>query len=136
MSRTRTSSPTCHFSKTITNLPLQQDPVQLTIATPEDSEDEEEKTEEASDDDDTALDASGIPGWDRVDALAEALVSLDGLSVNNTQAKCTHELYHKLLDYDNKPMTFRPRLQKTPCGRFWRSKQNRSDHLGVDTMKQ
>ena len=58
----------------ITNLPLQQDPVQLTIAPPEDSEDEEEKTEEASDDDDTALDASGIPGWDRVDSVSGWLV--------------------------------------------------------------
>ena len=94
--------------------------VHLTIAPPEDREEEEK--EETIDDDDTALDASSNPGWDRVDA---ALVSLKGLSVSNTQAKQIHEsLYHKLLYYDKRPLTFRPRLQNTPHGRFGRRKQN------------
>ena len=117
-----------------TSMAFQPDPAHLTIA-PEDSEDEEEETEEKIDDDHTALDASGIPGWDRVDALAEALVSLKGLSVTNAQAKRIQQLYHKLLDYDKKPLTFRPRPQKTPRGRFGRRKQNRSGHLSIDAMK-
>ena len=118
-----------------TSMAFQPDPAHLTIAPPEDSEDEEEETEETIEDDNTALDASGIPGWDRVDALAEALVSLKGLSVTNAQAKGIQQLYHKLLDYDKKPLTFRPRPQKTPRGRFGRRKQNRSGHLSIDAMK-
>ena len=117
----------------ITSMAFQPDPAHLTIAPPEESEDEEEDPEETIDDDNTALDASGIPGWDRVDALAKALVSLKSLSVTN--AKQIQLLYHKLLDYDKKPLTFRPRPQKTPRGRFGRRKQNRSGHLSIDAMK-
>jgi len=39
------------------------------------------------DEDDEALDASGIPGWDKVDALAKALINLEGLAVMNAQAR-------------------------------------------------
>ena len=40
-----------------------------------------------------ALDSRGIPGWDRVDALAEALLGLSGLSVTSAVAKRILELY-------------------------------------------
>ena len=52
---------------------------------------------EAGEDD--ALDARGIPGWDKVDHLAKAL---KGLSITNSQARNIKELYDALLDYDKK----------------------------------
>ena len=33
------------------------------------------------------MDISGIPGWDKVDALARALIDLQSQAVMNTQAK-------------------------------------------------
>lgn len=82
-----------------------------------------------------ALDSRGIPGWDRVDALAEALLGLSGLSVTRAAARTILELYQKLEDFDKRPLTFRPRPQKPPRGRFGRSKGYRSGHSTIDNMK-
>ena len=52
---------------------------------------------EAGEDD--ALDARGIPGWDKVHHLAKVLIDL---SITNSQARNIKELYDALLDYDKK----------------------------------
>ena len=81
-----------------------------------------------------ALDSLGIPGWDKVDQLARALVDLHGLSVSNEQARNIQMLYHQLPDYDKKPLSYAPRQSSsTPArGRFGRSKRS---HTTVDQMK-
>ena len=43
------------------------------------------------------MDSLGRPGWDRVDALAKALIKLDGLYVTNAQANEIIHLYDRLL---------------------------------------
>ena len=82
--------------------------------------------------DDEAIDHRGIPGWEKVDRLARALLSLKGLCVTNTQAEELKTLYSELLDYDRRPITFQPRQIKRTRGRFARSKKG---YAGVDAMK-
>ena len=86
------------------------------------------------DEDDEALDASGIHGWDKVGALAKALINLEGLAVTNAQAREIQKLCDDLLEYDKQPIVFKPRLQRSSCGRFARSK--RSGHISLKAMKQ
>lgn len=92
---------------------------------------QDESTEEVEE----ALDARGIPGWDKVDALAEALLDLSGLSVTSTAATNILKLYNSLEEFDKRPLTFHPRPQKPPRGRFARTKGYRSGHSTVDNMK-
>jgi hypothetical protein len=97
-------------------------------------EDETEEESSASlQEDEAAADASGIPGWDRVDDLAKALTELDGLAVNTSQAQEIEHLYNRLVDYDKRPIFFHPRRQRPPRGRFARKKQ--SGHMSVEAMK-
>ena len=42
------------------------------------------------------MDYAGIPGWERVDALTEALLELTGLSVTASQAEKIKQLYDHL----------------------------------------
>ena len=64
------------------------------------------------DDGEEAVDSRGVAEWDKVDALAEALVSLRGLSVTSTQAEKLIELYANLPDFDKKPIIFNPQPHK------------------------
>ena len=80
-----------------------------------------------------SIDSRGIPGWDRVDKLARALVKLRGLCVTNTQAAEIKQLYHSLLEYDKRPLVFAPSVRQAPRGRFARSKSQ--SIIGVDHMK-
>lgn len=89
---------------------------------------EEEEEEEK----DESLDSGGIPGWDRVDRLARALISLSGLSVTNAQAREIKKLYDDLLPYDKAPLRFEAQPRRPSRGRFARSK---SGHVGLDQMK-
>ena len=79
-----------------------------------------------------SLDSRGIPGWNRVDKLAHALISLSGLSVTNTQAGEIKKLYEDLLPYDKKPLQFELQARKPSRGWFARSK---GGHVGIDQMK-
>ena len=86
--------------------------------------------------DDEAVDSQGIPGWDRVNKLAEALLSLSGLVVTNAQARNIKALYDSLVDPDKKPLIFKPHLIRKPRGRFARQKgSHHSGHVGVEAMK-
>ena len=80
-----------------------------------------------------AVHAKGIPGWDRVDALARALLDLTGLYVTNAEAQNIQQLYDQLLEYDKRPLTFKPVPLKRSRGRFRRSKK--SGHVGVKQME-
>lgn len=89
--------------------------------------------EETTDWEAESVDSRGIPGWDRVDRLARALLSLSGLSVTNTQASQIQHLYEDLAEYDKRPLVFKPRAHPPSRGRFGRSK--RGSHISVDYMK-
>ena len=93
----------------------------------------QEESSASLQEDEVAADASGIPGWDRVDDLAKALMELDGLAVNTSQAQEIEHLYNRLVDYDKRPIFFRPRRQTPSRGRFARKKQ--SGHMSVEAMK-
>lgn len=80
-----------------------------------------------------SVDSRGIPGWERVDKLARALIKLRGLCVTDTQASEIKKLYHSLLDFDKKPLVFSPRKLQAPRGRFARSKGQAI--VGVDHIK-
>ena len=82
-----------------------------------------------------AVDSQGIPGWEKVNRLARALLRLSGLCVTNTQAAEIQQLYSELLDYDKKPLTFQPRKMKPTRGRFARQKQYRVGHVGIEAVK-
>ena len=81
-----------------------------------------------------AVDSKGLPGWDRVDKLAEALINMEGLFVTNTKAEKVKRLYDNLLDYDKQPLKYQPMCQQhSSCGRFARN--YRLGHVGVERMK-
>ena len=80
-----------------------------------------------------AVDARGILGWDRVDKLAKALITLEGLAVTTSQAQEIELLYNRLVEYDRRPIQFQPRPQRPSRGRFSRKKT--SGHKSVEAMK-
>ena len=82
-----------------------------------------------SDQIDAAADYAGIPGWEKVDAIAEALLQLQGLSVTPSQSDNIKTLYGQLSDYDKAPLTYEARKRKAARGRFARSKSYRSGHV-------
>ena len=90
--------------------------------------------EPTEDDEDGAKDSRGIPGWEKVDKLVRALLELEGLCVTNAQANTIKTLYSQLLEFDKRPISFRPRQVQQPRGRFARSK-NRVGRDTVDAMK-
>ena len=93
------------------------------------------ESEEGGDEaEDEAADAMGVPGLDKVEALARALVELEGISVTNSQAEKLKSLYVQLVDYDKKPVIFerRPRLEQQDGVS---SKKNKSGHTGLETMR-
>ena len=81
-----------------------------------------------------SVDAKGIPGWDKVDVLANALISLCGLSVSNVDAKRITKMYNDLHEYDKKPLIYKSCIKKPSKGRFARSKK-RTGHVGVTAIK-
>lgn len=83
---------------------------------------------------DQAVDSHGITGWDKVDRLARALLSLSGLSVTNAQAAEIQKLYCELEECDKRPLSFSPRNLKPTRGRFARTKY-RVGHVGIEAVK-
>eukprot|EP00794_Sanderia_malayensis_P008350 gene8349-9251_t len=59
----------------------------------------------------TSVDSRGIPGWDKVNHLAQFLVGMTGISVSRAEAVCVKELYAALEDFDRKPLL----LEVHPC---------------------
>ncbi|KAJ7384065.1 hypothetical protein OS493_024079 [Desmophyllum pertusum] len=100
----------------------------LTLALPEDSSESDSGTE---DNESTAVDSAGLPGWDKVNRLAEALLNL-GAYVTNAEVDNIKRLHADLDEYDRRALTFTPRYKKGK-GRFKQSK-NRSAHVGVESM--
>lgn len=83
------------------------------------------------------LDSRGIPGWDRVNALAVALMEPKGLAATAAQAQVIVDAYVALLDYDKRPIQFQRRRlsQQRPRGRFARVRQCSSGQVSMEKMK-
>ena len=81
-----------------------------------------------------SVDFYGIPGWDKVDKLAHALLDLNGLVVTTEQAVYIKQLYGNLVPYEKKPLEYKAIVKRPTRGRFARSK-HRSSYVGRDTMK-
>ncbi len=60
--------------------------------------------------DNEVLDSLGIPGWDKVDSLASALLNLKGMCVSTSEAE--KKLYKDLINFDKQPLTYKPREPK------------------------
>ena len=84
--------------------------------------------------DDESADNSGDDTMRDQDALAKALINLNGLSVSNSDAEKVIKLYNDLDDYDKKPLIYQSVVKKPSTGRFTRSKK-RSGHVGLVAMK-
>ena len=59
-----------------------------------------------------STDSHHISDWDRVDALARALLDSCGLSLTNTEGREIKHLYDELIDYDKKPLSFESRPKR------------------------
>ena len=72
-----------------------------------------------------------FPGWEKVDRLARALVGLKGLCITNQQAGMIQKLYQDMLEYDKRPVVFRPSTTiNPPKGRFGRTKREAATSFG------
>ena len=80
-----------------------------------------------------AVDAQGIPGWDKVDTLVRALNELRGHSISNEEPRNIWELYRALDEFDKRTRTFSPcPWPAASRGRFRGSKRG---HTNIDQMK-
>ena len=66
--------------------------------------------------------------------LARALIDLKGLCITNKQTKVIQEFYQDLLDFNKRPLVFKPSVTVTlPRGCFGCCKGG--GHISVDNMK-
>ena len=77
------------------------------------------------------MDSAGLPGWDKVCRLANALLNLNSF-VTNLEVENIKRLYADLDEYDRQALKFAPHYRKAK-GRFQQSK-NRSSPVGVESM--
>nr|CAB3262884.1 uncharacterized protein LOC100184639 [Phallusia mammillata] len=81
----------------------------------------------------TTVDASGLPGWDKVDKLAAVLVDLEGQAVPDNVCQEIVSLWGNLNVGDKRPLRFVPNFPVTSgTGRFRRTKR-RSHHVGAQS---
>ena len=80
------------------------------------------------------LDSTGIPGWNKVEKLAKALLSLKGLSISKEQARNISSLNDQLDSYGKKLLVFIKRYSHKATGRFARSRR-RVEDASIDYMK-
>ena len=83
---------------------------------------------------DVVADPRGIPGWNKVGQLAEALVELTGIAMSAAQVDRIKLLYDALDDYDKRAIEVHLRSQQPNLrGSFGRKK--RTGHTTVEQMK-
>ena len=77
---------------------------------------------------DLTSDSRGIPGWEKVDALAEYLVRLNRTitALGTYEATEIMRLYSCLRDFDQKPPAYQLTPRKNPCVGPWRASRKRS----------
>ena len=95
--------------------------------------DDQQPLDEATIETFTATDRKSIPGWDKVDLLAQALLKLKGISVLDSEANNVITLYQNLEEYDKKPLTYKAVSNEPVSGSFQQKK--RGGHYDVVKMK-
>lgn len=112
----------------------------------EEVEEEEEETEDEADTtivattsttttiDNTTSDPRGIPGWDKVGQLAEALVELTGIALSVVQVNKIKSLCDALDDYDKRAIEVYLRLHQ-PHLRGHFCSQKRTGHTTTEQMR-
>lgn len=105
----------------------------ITVESDETLLDKENIQGETEEQDEIAVDSQGLPGWDKVDKLAEALINLQGLFVTNSQAQVVKRLYKNLLDYDKEPLKY-PAIYQTHSTRGRFAHKYCLGHVGVESM--
>ena len=81
------------------------------------------------------LDSHGIPGWDKVDQLASALLNLSGYLVSDRDADVIKGLYDNPVDYDKQHLVFHIWQVRPSQGKSGRTKRNYSGHATLDAVK-
>ena len=102
----------CKHLKQPFNLLAQED------RTTEAGKEDDMPMEEFSDMHTEVLDSRGILGWDTVEKLAKALLSLKGLSMSEDQAKVISSLYDQLDSHNKKPLVYSKRYSHKTRGWF------------------
>lgn len=74
--------------------------------------------DEISEEPKTCTDSLGIPGWDKVDKLAQALLASSGVSLCDSDAGKITKLYDQLEEYDKKPVNYEAVDRRPPSGKF------------------
>ena len=82
---------------------------------------------------DITVDPRGIPGWDKVGQLAEALVSLTGFAVSAAQAEKIKALCNAPYVYDKKAIEVHLRSQPHLRGHF--CSQKGTGHTTIEQMR-
>ena len=98
-------------------------------AAEENEEEEEEATIEESNE---SIDSLGIPGWDKVDRLAKALIDQEGISLSREASNVIIRLYQQLDPYDRRQMKYEKIKMKPATGRYLRK---RKSGAGVVAMR-
>ena len=92
---------------------------------------EEQAGEPAAATQQAVVDRRGLPGWDRVAQLVEALLSTKGLCVTAGQVANIIRLWEALDPVDRHPTSFASSgLPREARGRF--ARRYRSGHIGVE----
>ena len=55
-----------------------------------------------------SVDYKGYAGWDKIDALAHALLALKGLSIKASEVENIKQLYQNLMEFDKCPLQYSP----------------------------
>lgn len=77
------------------------------------------------------MDYRGIPGWGAVDKLADALVRLGSIDVDEVQVQHIVKLYDDLSDFDKKPIAYKPKIVCPKVKGRWGTSKNKSDSVTV-----
>ena len=69
-------------------------------------------------------DGKGIPGWDKIDALARELLNGTGIALSDVQSEKILKLYNGLEEFDKRPLLFKQDTKKPTSGRFGSRKRS------------
>ncbi|XP_066915572.1 uncharacterized protein [Clytia hemisphaerica] len=100
----------------------------------EEFEENDEKDQSITETDDST-DSRGIPGWQKIDHLAKALIETKGISLSSSEKTHIVQLYHNLEEFDKKPLKYEATKKKSTKGRFARRNGNgEAGHVKVTEM--
>ena len=113
---------------------IEEDFIDVTVVLPIEEQDEqvEDVLGDSIADEPTATDSFRIPGWKKIDKLAQALLNATGISLCDSDAAKIVELYDQLEEYDKKPITYKAISKRPVSGKF--QQKRRSGFIDVVRM--